>query len=72
MQKPTRDPHVDDIAPSGALLTRYDEGHLVTYWRMLDANKEGADWREVSYRSRTRASALLGAPSTAIWGARSG
>jgi len=48
MQKPAPGSDVDDIAPSGALLTRYDEGHLITYWRMLDADKEGADWREVS------------------------
>ncbi|MCA1393300.1 MULTISPECIES: DNA -binding domain-containing protein [Bradyrhizobium] len=48
MQKPTRCPHVDDGAPSGALLTRYDEGHLATYSRMLDADREGADWRKVS------------------------
>lgn len=28
--------------------TEYDEEHLVTYLRLLDAAKEGADWREVS------------------------
>ena len=27
---------------------RYEEEHLVTYLRMLDANADGADWREVS------------------------
>jgi hypothetical protein len=26
----------------------YDQQHLITYLRMLDANADGADWREVS------------------------
>jgi len=30
------------------VLTVYDEQHAVTYVRMLDAEAEGADWREVS------------------------
>jgi hypothetical protein len=42
------DPDVADLAPTDPALTRYDEEHLVTYLRMLDANEEGADWREVS------------------------
>ena len=48
MQKPPRDPDVADLAPSGALLTLYDEEHIITYLRMLDANAEGADWQEVA------------------------
>lgn len=32
--------------PSGGL-TDYDQRHLVTYLRLLDAEVEGADWREV-------------------------
>ena len=39
---------VADHAPSGPALTDYDEDHAVTYARMLDADAEGADWREVS------------------------
>nr|WP_157348247.1 DUF2285 domain-containing protein [Bradyrhizobium pachyrhizi] len=39
---------VDDVAPSGASLTVYDEEHLATYWRLLDADAEGTDWREVA------------------------
>ncbi|HEX9588201.1 MAG TPA: DUF2285 domain-containing protein [Bradyrhizobium sp.] len=35
-------------APSGSVLTAYDEEHLVTYLRLLDADVEGADWREVA------------------------
>ena len=34
--------------PPDALLTVYDEEHVITYLRMLDANAEGADWREVA------------------------
>lgn len=48
MQKPPPDPDVADIAPSDAVLTVYDEQHIVTYLRLLDANAEGADWREVA------------------------
>jgi hypothetical protein len=44
----TLDPDVADLAPSDPALTVYDEEHLVTYLRMLDANADGADWREVS------------------------
>jgi hypothetical protein len=28
-------------------LTAYDEEHLITYLRLLDADAECADWREV-------------------------
>ena len=45
---PPLNPDVADLAPSGPLLTDYDEEHAVTYMRMLDADVEGADWREVS------------------------
>jgi hypothetical protein len=39
---------VEDTAPNEATLTVYDEEHIITYLRMLDANAEGADWREVA------------------------
>ena len=48
MQKPPLDPDVADTAPSDSALTAYDEQHLVTYLRLLDADAEGADWREVT------------------------
>ncbi|MDP2377177.1 DNA -binding domain-containing protein [Reyranella sp.] len=48
MAKPLLDPPVSDTAPVGAVLTGYDEQHLVTYLRLLDADAEGADWREVA------------------------
>jgi hypothetical protein len=48
MQKPPLDRDVADIAPSNSALTVYDEEHLITYLRLLDADAEGADWREVA------------------------
>jgi len=48
MQTPPLDPDIADIAPSGTVLTSYDNEHLVTYLRLLDADAEGADWREVA------------------------
>lgn len=42
-------PLVADTAPSDPVaLTPYDHEHRVTYLRMLDADAEGADWREVT------------------------
>lgn len=35
-------------APSAPTLTDYDLQHLVTNWRVLNADNEAADWREVS------------------------
>ena len=48
MQSPPPDPPISDTAPSGGALTGYDEQHLVTYLRLLDAEAEGADWHEVA------------------------
>jgi hypothetical protein len=48
MQKPPLDPDVADTAESDSVLTAYDEEHLITYLRLLDADAEGADWREVA------------------------
>jgi hypothetical protein len=48
MQKPPLDPDVADAAPDDPVLTTYDEQHLVTYWRLLDAEADGAEWREVA------------------------
>ena len=47
MKSPLRDPECEDLAPTGPVLTRYDEEHIISYLRMLDADAEGADWREV-------------------------
>jgi hypothetical protein len=41
-------PDVADIATSDVGLTSYDEEHLMTYLRLLDADARGADWREIA------------------------
>ncbi|OAN51209.1 DNA -binding domain-containing protein [Sphingobium sp. TCM1] len=38
----------EDRAPKVSQLTAYDESHLADYLRLLDADDEGADWREVA------------------------
>jgi hypothetical protein len=43
-----RDVPVADKAPTGDALTSYDNDHLVTYLRLLDAEKAGANWKEVA------------------------
>ncbi len=48
MQKPPLDPDVADSAPDERALTAYDEQHIITYLRLLDADAAGADWQEVS------------------------
>lgn len=40
-------PAFDDRPPDSPHVTAYDERHLKTYIRLLDADEEGADWREV-------------------------
>jgi hypothetical protein len=39
MQKPPLDPDVADTAPSDSILTAYDQEHLITYQRLLDADQ---------------------------------
>ncbi len=48
MKEPLPAPDVADVAPTDPVLTVYDEEHVITYLRMLDADAEGADWREVA------------------------
>ena len=48
MSVPTSDPPVADSAPTDPVLTGYDEQHKITYLRLLDADAEHADWREVA------------------------
>jgi hypothetical protein len=42
------DSTIADRAPSGDALTPYDNDHLATYLRLLDADADGADWSEVT------------------------
>ena len=37
-----------DSPPLTDRVNAYDEAHLATYLRLLDAAEEGADWREVA------------------------
>ena len=48
MKQPPSDPLVADVDPTDTDLTVYDEEHIIQYLRMLDADAEGADWREVA------------------------
>jgi len=48
MRKLPLDPDVADLAPTDLALTAYDEEHIITYLRLLDADAEQADWREVT------------------------
>jgi hypothetical protein len=36
------------MAPDADGLTAYDQEHLVTYLRLLDAEADGADWKEAA------------------------
>ncbi len=40
-------PAFEDRPPLTDRVNAYDERHLATYIRLLDADAEGADWREV-------------------------
>jgi hypothetical protein len=48
MKKPPLDPDVADTASADSALTVYDEEHVITYLRLLDADAQGVDWREVA------------------------
>jgi hypothetical protein len=48
MRSPPLNPTCSDLAPSANILTNYDQEHLVTYLRLLDADADGADWNEVA------------------------
>jgi hypothetical protein len=48
MKKPRLDSNVADLAPADPAVTTYDEENIITYLRLLDADAEGADWRDVS------------------------
>jgi hypothetical protein len=48
VRKNRQEPEIANEVPEGEALTPYDEQHLVTYLRLLDAEAEGADCREVA------------------------
>jgi hypothetical protein len=39
-------PHFLDEPPQAQTLTSYDREHMKLYLRLLDADRDGADWRE--------------------------
>lgn len=41
-------PPIAATAPDDAILTRYDQQHLATYLRLLDAEEANANWEEVA------------------------
>jgi hypothetical protein len=57
-------PCTADEAPAEPKLTPYDREHAVTYLRLLDAAKEGADWREVSRVAYRPGSACRAGPAS--------
>jgi hypothetical protein len=48
MRKSDFDLPIADEAPNSSTLTNYDEQHLLTYLRLLDAHAEGAEWDEAA------------------------
>ena len=42
------DPDVADVAPADASVTAYDEHHVITYMRLLQAEGENAEWQEIA------------------------
>lgn len=42
------DPEVADDVPWSDKITPYDASHYVTHMRLLDAERDGADWQEVA------------------------
>ena len=76
MPKPSLTPKVADTPPTAGTLTAYDEEHLITYLRLLDADAEGADWAEVArivFKSiRRKNLPARGKPLRAIWPAPNG
>ena len=38
-----------DEPPQGSVLTPYDRAHMTLYMRLLDAARDGADWRNATH-----------------------
>ena len=76
MSSPPLDPDVADLAPDDPVLTAYDEQHVVTYLRLLDADADKADWREVArlvlHIDPNATRSAHAKPSIAIWLAPNG
>ena len=46
--RPELKSEVDDEAPTASVITPYDERHIITYLRLLDAAAQSIGWREVA------------------------
>ena len=46
--RPSQDPEIAERAPDVPHLTDYDYRLLICYLRLLDAEGDGADWRDVA------------------------
>lgn len=44
----TEETVIENVAPEAETLTDYDRAHMATYLRLLDAEADGADWKEVA------------------------
>jgi hypothetical protein len=64
---PVLDPEIADAAPWSETLTDYDLDHLVVYLRLLDAQREGADWREAALLVLRRDPAVDEAQARRCW-----
>jgi hypothetical protein len=58
------DPDVAAVVPSAPTLTVYDQEHLVTYLRLLDA--DGADWCEIADRFAYRPGSRVRSRETCV------
>lgn len=47
MARPEMSARVDDEAPTAPVITQYDEQHMITYLRLLDADGHNVNWRRV-------------------------
>jgi hypothetical protein len=76
MKKLLLDPNVADLAPADPAVTTYDNEHIITYLRLLDADAEGAYWRDVSrvvlHIDPDRETTARGEPSKATYRAPDG
>ena len=66
-QRPDAEAIPGDEAPDCPTLTAYDHLHHITYLRQLDAEADGADWREVARIVLGRDPACDGAAARRCW-----
>lgn len=65
--RPELEPDIADLAPWSETLTDYDRGHLTVYLRLLDADQDGADWRQAARLILRRNAGLDEAEARQCW-----